>query len=191
MATGPIMEPISRPAGEEPAGDAGVEAVIAANETALLRYATRLLTSADLAQDVVQTAFIRLAQQWDESRAWTGDRVRHWLFRAAHNAAVDVIRKEERLKKLHEAQAAELDPADPPQQATALDVEDRRRVALEMLAQLPDSEREVMILRLQHGLSYAEIGEITGRSEGNVGCLLSNATRELTRLLKKAGVIGP
>lgn len=176
-------------AGSGPGGGEGIETVIATHETALLRYAGRLLNNATAAQDVVQTAFLRLCDCWVESRGWSADHVRHWLYRTAHNAALDVIRKEERLKSLHAKHAGDALELDPPRQDEAMELADRQKLALSVLADLPDPEREVLILRLQQGLSYAEIARITGRSEGNVGCLLSTASKELARRLRKTGAV--
>jgi DNA-directed RNA polymerase specialized sigma24 family protein len=46
-----------------------------------------------------------------------------------------------------------------------------------------------VILRLQEGLSYQEIAGITGRTEGNVGCILHHAVKKIAAGLKKSGVI--
>jgi RNA polymerase sigma-70 factor (ECF subfamily) len=177
------MEGVSHPG--------GLEAVIAANETPLLRYAARLLNNSAAAQDVVQTAFIRLADRWPDTSRWNADHVRHWLYRTTHNAALDFIRAEERRRKLHEAHAQEAAVDDPPRQDEALEHADRKRLALDALQQLPEAERQVMILRLQNGLSYQEIARVTGRTEGNVGCLLSTAAKELARLMRKSGAAAP
>lgn len=169
----------------------GIENVISAHESPLLRYATRLLNSADLAQDAVQTAFVRLAERWPETHAWTSDHIRHWLYRTTHNAALDSIRAEQRRRKLHESHAKQAPVDDPPRQDEAMELADRQKLALDALATLPAAEREVLVLRLQQGCSYAEIAKITGRSEGNVGCLLSQATKALARRLRQTGAVVP
>lgn len=170
-------------------GERGIETVIAAHETPLLRYAGRLLNNPTAAQDVVQTAFLKLCDSWTESLAWTPEHLLHWLYRITHNAALDVIRKEERLKKLHEKHADEAAVDDPPRQYEAMELADRQKLALQAMSGLGAAEREVLILRLQQGLSYAEIARITGRSEGNVGCILSMAAKALTQRLRRTGVL--
>ena len=70
-------------------------------QTALLRYATRVLNNEDAAQDVVQEAFIRLHGNMDKI-AERGVQLKGWLFRTTHNAAVDYIRKESRRRNLHQ-----------------------------------------------------------------------------------------
>lgn len=47
------------------------------------------------------------------------------------------------------------------------------------------TEQQVVLLRLQEGLSYQEIGGITGRSEGNVGCILHHAVKKLGRWVQR------
>ncbi len=182
----------ARARGSDAAGDTDpkgmMEAVVAQHQAALLRYAGRLLNDGAAAQDVVQEAFLRLHRALACGRGPAGA-VSHWLYRTTHNAAVDWIRRESRLRRLHEEHAEELEvrrdgAAD--EQAVR---DERRRVVLRHLSRLKPAERQVLVLRLQEGMSYADIGRVTGRSEGYVGCLLHHATRKLAAHLRKAGVI--
>ncbi len=168
---------------------AAAEAIVARYEKALLRYAARLLNDADAARDVVQEAFIRFFRRWTPE--WTDDgRLRQWLYRTTHNAAIDHIRRERRRRDLHERDARERAPAAVPDAPERMEEADRHRLVLAFVAQLDPSEREVLLLRLQEGLSYAEIARATGRRVGTVGCLLHTATRKLAERLRQAHVIG-
>ena len=166
--------------------DRGLDDVIAEHQSALLRYAGRILNSADAAQDVVQEAFIRLHRHWGRGVGPDG-RLKAWLYRTTHNAAVDHIRRESRRRLLHERHAeqekVERDGPPPPE------MEERRRLAIEQLNRLKPAEQQILILRLQEGLSYEEIARVTRRTTGNVGCLLHHATRKVAAGLKQAGVI--
>ena len=102
---------------------------------------------------------------------------------------LDYIRKEERLRALHGRQAEEIEEAQPEQATGTLDRADRIRLVLEHVAGLDEAERDVLVLRLQEGLSYEEIARITGRTVGNVGCLLHHAVKNMARELKKIGAI--
>lgn len=167
---------------------AEAETIVARYERALLRYATRLLNDADAAQDVVQEAFIRLFRR--RAPPWPDDgRIRQWLYRTTHNAAIDFIRSEQRRRDLHERDALERSHSSAPVAADRLETADRHRLVLQFVARLDPSEREVLLLRLQEGLSYAEIARATGRRVGTVGCLLHTATRKLAEGLRRAGVI--
>ncbi len=160
-----------------------LEAVVAAYEAPLLRYASRLLNNSAMAQDVVQNVFVKLFRQWPPGMR-ADARLKNWLYRVTHNEAVDMIRAEERRRRLHDRRAA--DPAccadglccDPPPDERVARV--MRRLGILGLA-----ERQVLLLRLQEGLSYGEIADITGRSRGYVGTLLHHAVKKLSAALKK------
>jgi len=183
------MENHDDPEEQTDAGAKAMEQVMASYEAALLRYATRLLNNADAAQDVVQTAFIRLHEHWAECGQWAADHLKNWLYRTTHNAAVDYIRREERLRKLHDSHAEETGGVAEADQCRAIDADERKELVLGFVAMLDAAEREVLLLRLQEGLSYQEIARITGRSEGNVGFLLHFAVKHLSQHLRKAGAI--
>lgn len=160
-----------------------LEEAVAAFETPLLRYAARLLNNAAMAQDVVQNVFIKLFRQWPAGMQ-ADQRLKGWLFRVTHNEAVDMIRAEERHRRLHRRQAA--DPVfcddglhcDPP-------ADERVALVLGRLGVLALPERQVLLLRLQEGLSYEEIADITGHSSGYVGCLLHHAVKKISASLKR------
>jgi RNA polymerase sigma-70 factor (ECF subfamily) len=162
-----------------------METIVAEHETALLSYASRILNNPFEAQDVVQNVFVKLFQGWKKGTQ-PSSHLRGWLFRATHNEAVDHIRRESRLRVLHEKQAGE----DPVACTNSVDcepsVEERRASVLEHLQRLHPREQQIVVLRLEQGMSYAEISEITGRSAGNVGNILHHAVKKLTESLKRA-----
>ena len=102
-------EPESEAGAAATAAAPGPETIVARYESALLRYATRLLNNADSAQDVVQDTFIRLFRRRPDDGTADEGRLRQWLYRTAHNAAIDHIRAEQRRRRLHERHALERD----------------------------------------------------------------------------------
>jgi len=171
----------------EKAADSSVvsqmEAVVAHYETALLRYATRIVNSPTLAQDVVQNVFIKLYRGWEEGMKPSA-KLKGWLYRVTHNEAVDFVRKESRLKVLHERHAEkELDECPDGKNCPA--AEDKKRLVLMHLRQLSPVEQQILLLRMEEGFSYKEISEATGRSEGNVGNILHHAVKKLSMIMKK------
>jgi len=167
-----------------------VDALMREHESALLRYATRFLNDPHAAQDVVQEAFIRL-YRFLGNGAQAGAEIRGWLYRVTHNYAVDYIRRESRRREVHQQKTDDEAVAGRPEEGVSpvFSEKERQALVLQKLSRLKPEERQVLILRLQEGKSYREIAEITGRSEGNVGCLLHHATRKITDELKKAGAV--
>ena len=69
-------------------------------EAPLVRYAARITGDVDRARDVVQETFLRLCT---EPRAKVDGHLREWLFAVCRNQAVDVLRKEGRMRSLSDA----------------------------------------------------------------------------------------
>ena len=158
-----------------------MEAIVAEHETSLLRYATRILNNPVSAQDVVQNVFIKLFKIWKVGTR-PSKTINGWLYRVTHNEAVDYIRKESRLKTLHKKQAKE-DCPDGIHCPAELD--DRKQMVLGLLKKLAPQEQQVVILRMESGLSYKEIAEVTGRSEGNIGNILHHAVKKIAKSVKR------
>jgi len=140
----------------------------------LLRYAARLMNNATLAQDAVQNAWVKLAKRVPPVEE-PSDEVRNWLYKVVHNESVDLIRAEERRRKLHET------VRDLPD--TGLD--EREALVLFCLSALSPLQSQVVLLRLQQGLSYEDIAQIVGEKASYVGNLLHHAIKILSEEVKQ------
>lgn len=162
----------------------GMEAVIDTYQTPLLRYAARLLNNATLAQDVVQNAFIKLFRQW-QPNMHADERLKSWLFRVVHNEAVDMIRAEERRRRHQEGHVAlRMDETSGGLTRDA-GADERIATVLSCVGSLPPAQRQVVLLRMQQGMSYEEISAVTGKSIGYVGNLLHKAVHQLSGQVRK------
>ncbi|MFN0066802.1 MAG: RNA polymerase sigma factor [Limisphaerales bacterium] len=167
--------------GTHEAGDARVawlERALAEHEAPLLRYAASLTGDADRARDAVQDTFLRLCGQ--EPAALNG-RLAPWLFTVCRRRIIDRQRKESPMQPL--ADTFEEEAATTPDPAAAAAAHDTGDALLGLLARLPGRQREVVHLRFQEQLSYAEIAEVTGLTATNVGFLLHTTLRALRRQL--------
>lgn len=156
-----------------------MEAVIDEYQTPLLRYAARLLNNPTLAQDVVQNTFIKLFRKW-QNNMHADERLKGWLFRVVHNEAVDMIRAEERRRKHQEGHVALWLEENSGEVQSTEAVDERVSLVLGCLNVLPPAQQQVLLLRMQQGMSYEEIGAITGKSVGYVGNLLHKAVQKLS-----------
>ncbi|MGD7651834.1 MAG: RNA polymerase sigma factor, partial [Verrucomicrobiales bacterium] len=98
------------------------------------------------------------------------------------NRALDIIRKDKRNKPLDEIQWKKVagNETQPDQQA---DHDDRLAKILQLLERLSDNQREVILLKFQQGLSYAEIEKVTGLKSGNIGFLIHTGLKRLRDLI--------
>jgi RNA polymerase sigma factor (sigma-70 family) len=165
---------------EQQARVAAFEAVVHHYESRLLRYASTIVNNPDLAQDVVQDAFIKLFRHW-RAAFEPGAALSSWLFRTTHNSAVDLIRKYERRHKV-EQEHHEVVADTVVQHPATVDADGTQRVAAALRA-LPVRDRELVVLKIYEEKSYKEISAITGLSVGNVGYILHHAMRKLADVL--------
>ena len=155
-----------------------VDLVRAGNETAfevivnryrrgLVRYVARVLPDGR-AEDVVQQTFVNALRAMQSGD--TELRLRPWLYRIAHNLAVNALRDRSRMvEELHE----DIDGVEPPDHAL-----ERRQGLQDVLAavkSLPDRQRSALVLREMEGRSYEEIAAELGAGGGAVRQLLSRA----------------
>ena len=159
------------------------DALVDTYQNALIRYAYRRLRSPDLAQDVVQEAFLRYLRK--PSTDFKGPEHRGaWLFRVTHNLCIDRVKRESRRREIYE----ELEPAQVAKFPLSEIVSAERWERLEgLLDRLSDNQRAVMVLYFQDKKSYKEISEITGQSLSNVGMLLHRGLKKLRTLIDEKG----
>lgn len=163
---------------------AGFEACVAEYEAALLRYATRIVNNPDIAQDVVQNAFVRLFRKWRETLAPSA-KLSAWLYRVVHNCAVDYLRSESRRRMLHHRHAEEQPSSVPANRGKGFQISAAAAQAAQALKRLPLREQQLVVLKVYEEKSYKEIGAITGLSVSNVGYILHHAMKKLAAILQE------
>ncbi len=152
-----------------------LERTFAEQRAPLVRYATRLLGDRERAEDVVQDAFVRLMAQ---PTGTVNNHAVEWLFTVCRHRALDVLRKEGRMKRFEEGQAERVTAADP-RPGRALEEAETHATLLRLIDRLPPNQQEVIRLKFQNGFSYQEIARITELSIGNVGFLIHTAVRRM------------
>ncbi len=150
----------------------------------LCGYLMKLLGSLDEAEDVAQEAFLRLHSHIQGGKPVPNARA--WLFRVAHNLAVDRQRSEHRAEPLTDDGWRQLgehlaDPAPQPEQ-TAMEREKMVRMRA-ALGRLSPQERHCLYLRME-GLRYREIAEVLGVQTPTVVTFLTRGIKKLTRDLQ-------
>lgn len=146
----------------------------------LHRYCARLTGSVFDGEDVVQNTLVRACRDADEI-----DNVRHlraWLFRIAHNRALDHLRvKARRMTEPLEAAAHVLDEASP-NPAEALAQQEATTTAIARFLLLPIGPRSVVILKDVLGHSLADISALLGLSLAAVKSALNRGRTQLHEL---------
>jgi RNA polymerase sigma factor (sigma-70 family) len=187
---------VSRPNEASAQSPETIEELFAALESPLLNYALRLTGGRDIAEDLVQEAFMKLHSQFAEVRE-----PRRWLYRTVHNLALNHRRDSAKIIPLTPVvnQSPESHPS---QQTPETDVTDETPLPDEQLARLESiglvrlsletldgRSQELIRLKFTEDLSYQEISERTGLKTGHVGYLLHHALKAIAAELAKTGVV--
>ena len=170
-----------------------LEAVFEAEQRPLLRYAFGLVGRREVAEELVQDAFMRLHQHWGEVQ-----QPRAWLFRCVRNRAFNHLRDNKR-ETLTSPDApdtflgTDLDPKRGGGQEAPDDVLGRLEAAgmLHVLVEeLDERDREMLRMKYVEGSTYSEIAEKIDTSVGNVGWRLHHVLKDLADALRRSGVEG-
>jgi RNA polymerase sigma-70 factor (ECF subfamily) len=175
--------------GTKPPRAETIEELFSALESPLLSYALRLSGQQNLAEDIVQEAFMRLHAQFEEVRE-----PRRWLYRTVHNLALNQRRAASKIVSL-DVSTDELASA-PPEAQDTQPLPDEQIARWEgiglvrlSLETLDKRSRELVRLKFHENLSYKEISARTGLTVGHVGYLLHHALKAIAGELAKNGVV--
>lgn len=156
-------------------------------EEPLLAYAFRITASVEMAQDIVQDAFIKLHQASTPIES-----PKAWLYRTVHNHAINLSKRRSRERPLEAATTAAAPYlaglADDELPSAELERNELVGLARLMVEQLEEPARQVVALKFQEGLAYKQIAERTGLSVSNVGYILHHAVKSLADEFQRLGV---
>lgn len=171
------------------------ERLLARDETALRatieRYgslvhgvARRVITDPTLAEEVAQDTFLAL---WKRPGAFDPQRgsLQTFLGSVARNKAVDLVRKEDSMRRRADALLAEAQSL--PASASPMNQADERHEVKHALEQLSPPQREALILAYFGGRTYREVAEELGIPEGTAKTRLRDGLKRLREVMKSEG----
>ena len=147
----------------------------------LYRFAFRLLGRHEVAEDVVQEAFLRLAR--DGPDGLEGESVRRWLYVTTRNLCVSHFRTSARHPEVT-VDTFTTSCAPGPNPAETAAAGERSTLVKAAIEHLPLAMREALVLREYEGMNYAQIADITGCSLGTVKSRLARAREQLRKQLR-------
>jgi len=158
------------------AGDlAQLEPLIAELRPKLHRYCARITGSVIDGEDVMQEALIKAVEAFPREASIAQPQA--WLFRIAHNEAIDFVRQRARQDASHAEEDPDMiDPAPTPEEHLAA------ASSLRTLVRLPIVQRSAVILKDVLGYSIEEIGGIIAASMPAVKAALHRGRARLREL---------
>ena len=147
----------------------------------------------DLADDIFQDTFIKVVKNLRLRKYNDEGRFLSWVIRIAHNLIMDHFRKIKRLPK-HESKIENVDVLDCLiEQSSSIEegmIESQIHADLSLLIEeLPDSQKDVLRMRLFQDMSFKEIGDQTGVSINTALGRMRYAVINLRKMIEERNLI--
>jgi RNA polymerase sigma-70 factor, ECF subfamily len=136
------------------------------------------------AEDLTNQTFVKMIESIERFK-WRKVPISAWLFRIAHNLAMDHFRA-------HRRWQPEEEPPEP-EDAVELSAEEEalhsigRQSMLEMIERLSEDQQQVLTLKFVFNFPNGDVATILGKTEGAVKSLQHRALASLQRELAKTG----
>jgi RNA polymerase sigma-70 factor, ECF subfamily len=144
----------------------------------LYRHALGMTGSPDVAEDILQTSFIKAYHHLGEVRG----RFDAWLFRIVANGCKDWLKN---IRRTHLSYDEDDQPSNFNTPAEDLDCTELRQDLDQALAELAPSLREAFVMKHVEGRSYEEMADLLGTTVGALKMRVHRAREALQALLEE------
>lgn len=138
------------------------------HQAKIYSYIYSMIQNRETANDIFQETFTKVITKMDDTYNEQGKWIA-WVMRIAHNATIDHIRKQKRfvdVKSSYDEGSKtdfydRLPDEDSPGQQEKLELDESTASLLKHIANLPEEQRTVVMLRHYYEMPFKEIAEIT------------------------------
>ncbi len=141
------------------------EELIHRHKNKVFAYISLYIRDQALSEDIFQDTFLKVIQSVKSGRYYDNGKFISWVMRIAHNLIIDHFRRIKQMNTVsNDNYESDLFNSKKFAESNVEDDMIKRQVQKDirkMITQLPDDQKEVVILRHYAGLSFKEIAEIT------------------------------
>jgi RNA polymerase sigma-70 factor (ECF subfamily) len=169
-----------------------LEILINRHKSKVYSYILMIVKNRELAEDIFQDTFIKVIKSLNSGTYKEEGRFVSWVMRIAHNLVIDFYRKDKHLKIVSD------DNTDVPLFNSAkfsdetieesLVMDQIHQDVKKLVEQLPDEQKEVVILRYYYNLSFKEIADHTDVSINTALGRMRYAILNLRKLMEESKV---
>lgn len=175
---------------------AAFEELLVRHERSVYSFAYRFNGERSQADDILQEVFLRVIRGAESFRS--DAKFSTWLYRITRNVCIDMLRRRKSSGRAYSIDAAEAGEAENPAAGIRDTLGDGResverqairhevRTVLDRaIAELPEAQRDVFLLRERAGLPFEEIAEVVGAPKNTVKSRMRYALDNLRKTLLK------
>lgn len=175
------------------AGDESALAVlINRHQSKIYGFIYSKIADRDLADDVFQDTFIKVINTLKSNSYNEEGKFLPWVMRIAHNLIVDQFRKNKKMPMLRETEEFSIfsilsdnEPTIEAKIITNLIENDLQKI----IKELPDDQKEVLVMRIYQDMSFKEISDATGVSINTALGRMRYALMNLRKVIEKNNII--
>ena len=166
-----------------------LELLISRHKNKVYTYIYLIVKNQQLAEDIFQDTFIKVIKSLNENKYRDNGKFVSWVIRIAHNLIIDHFRKEKQMNTLsNDDYEADLFNSKKFADDNIEDVIVKDQITSDvrtLIDELPDDQREVILLRHYGGLSFKEIADQTNVSINTALGRMRYALINLRKLIEK------
>jgi RNA polymerase sigma-70 factor (ECF subfamily) len=169
-----------------------IEILINRHKKRVFTYILLIVKNEQLAEDIFQDAFIKVINSLKEGKYKDNGRFLSWVIRIAHNLIIDHFRKEKQLNTLsNDDYETDIFNSRKMSDKNIEDhiIEDQIHTDIrKLIEQLPEDQKQVILLRHYGGLSFKEIADQTDVSINTALGRMRYALINLRKLIEKHNI---
>lgn len=169
------------------------DTLLSRHQERVYNYIVRIVRNEDVANDIFQDTFVKAITNIRRGRYTDSGKFPAWISRIAHNLIIDYFRQE----KSENLQSCDIDEVDllnrkDLSEATVEDlliteqIHDDVRMLID---DLPEAQREVLLMRYYRNMSFKEIAEATGVSINTALGRMRYAILNMRRIASEKGIV--
>ncbi|WP_432670897.1 RNA polymerase sigma factor [Flavobacterium sp. SM2513] len=162
--------------------------LIARHQSRIYNFIFSKINDRDVCDDVFQDTFIKVIKTLKSNSYNEEGKFLPWVMRIAHNLVIDHFRKNKKMPMLRETEEFSIfsilgdDTPNIEKQMITLQIEEDLR---KLVQELPEDQKQVLIMRMYQDLSFKEISEQTGVSINTALGRMRYALLNLRKVIEK------
>lgn len=173
--------------------NAAFDTLLRRHQSKLFSYILRIVKNRDIADDIFQETFVKIIMTLKQGRYAESGKFGAWLTRIAHNLIIDHFRQE----KSENSISTDDDEVNLLNRRDLCDeniedmlVNDQIRTDVRRIIEaLPDSQREVLMMRYYSDMSFKEIADATGVSINTALGRMRYAILNMRRIAEENNIV--
>ncbi len=166
--------------------EAAMELLVRKNYNMVQSFIYRFIGDYNLSYDMTQEVFIKMMKNLNRFKFENGN-FESWLLKIASNHCKDYFRSSSFKQRNKASNIDDLDIEDNEVVIDILEKNEKRKAIKKAVDELPNLQREAIILKYYHDLKIKEISHITGHNENTVKSRIFNGIKNLKKIIGGEG----